>query len=102
MPYGLTQQELESILNVFRRHCGLEKAVLFGSRAMRKFRPGSDIDIVIYGNELSFNDFLSIKNDLNELEILQKIDLIQFENIDSAELKDHISRAGVCVYDKET
>jgi len=102
MPYGLTQQEFESILNVFRQHPEVEKAVLFGSRAMQNFRPGSDVDIAIYGDQMSFNDFLSLKNNIDDLEILQEIDLVIFESIDSADLKDHILRVGVCIYNRKS
>lgn len=102
MPYGLTQQEFESILNVFRQHPEVEKAVLFGSRAMQNFRPGSDVDIAIYSDQMSFNDFLSLKNNIDDLEILQKIDLVKFESIDSADLKDHILRVGVCIYNRKS
>jgi len=45
MEYGLKQQEVESIKQIFSAFPEVEKAILYGSRAKGTYRPNSDIDI---------------------------------------------------------
>lgn len=100
MKYGLSTSELAEIINVFRQASLVEKAVLFGSRAKGNYRPGSDIDLAVYGKNILFDDFLTLKVKLDELDILQKIDLVKFESIENAEFIDHINRVGITLYKK--
>lgn len=100
MKYGLTESEFESIINILKQFPGLVKATLFGSRAKGNQRPGSDIDIAVYGPNLHFDDFLNLKIKLDELDLLQKVDLIQFESIENNEFIDHINRIGIVIYQK--
>ena len=101
MKYGLTSQELDSILNVFEKTPEVEKAVLFGSRAKGNFRPGSDVDIVVFGKNMSFDKFLTLIINLDELDLLQAIDLIKYENIEDNKVIEHIKRVGKVLYERE-
>ncbi len=100
MKYGLTISELESIINVFRDKPKVEKAALFGSRAKNSYREGSDIDIALFGETLTFDDMLEMNIRLEELDILQKIDIVHFETIDNPDFIDHIQRIGITIYSK--
>ena len=100
MKFGITDSELETITNVFLSSDKVDRAVLFGSRVKNDFRPGSDIDIAIYGVHLRFDDFLSLAVQVDALDLLYKIDLVRFESIESLELIDHINRLGVTIYDR--
>lgn len=53
--YGLTDNELEKLCNLFRKHEEIEQAVLYGSRAKGNFKPFSDIDITLMGDRLNVN-----------------------------------------------
>ena len=61
-------------------------------------RPGSDIDLAIYGEQLSFNEFLDVKIALERIGLLQEMDVVRFESIDNPEFVDHIERVGIRVY----
>jgi predicted nucleotidyltransferase len=100
MKYGLPDSALSEIKQTFRQCPKVEKAVLFGSRAKGNFRNGSDIDIAVYGKDLSFDDFLTLKVKLDELDLLESIDLIKFESIEDPDLIDHIKRVGIVLFDK--
>lgn len=52
MRYGLTDQDLNYIIKTIAKFDEIEKAVLFSSRAKGNYKPGSDIDIAIYGDEI--------------------------------------------------
>jgi predicted nucleotidyltransferase len=94
MKYGLADATLEEILAVFRENSHVEEVILFGSRAKGTFRPGSDIDLAVKGN-LTFQEFIKLLVKLDELEMLYKIDAINYQTIKSQELLDHINRLGV-------
>ncbi|MPR33164.1 nucleotidyltransferase family protein [Salmonirosea aquatica] len=95
MKYGLSNTTLEEILAVFRENSHVEEVILFGSRAKGTYRPGSDIDLAVKGKDLTFQEFIKLLVKLDELEILYKIDAINYQTIKSQELLDHISRVGV-------
>ncbi len=101
MKYGLADATLEEILAVFRGNSQVEDVILFGSRATGTFRPGSDIDLAVKGN-LTFQEFIKLLVKLDELEILYKIDAINYQTIKSQELLDHINRVGVSLLQTAT
>ena len=102
MKFGLSDITIQEMRSAFQKFNKIEKAVLFGSRVKGSHSPGSDIDIAIFGKEISFNEFLSIKIELDELDLLNKIDLVHFETIENPDFIDHINRVGVILYDRKT
>lgn len=100
MKYGLNILEFKSVVEVFQNTDKVRKAILFGSRAKGNYRPGSDIDIAIFSDNLSFDDYLVLKINLDELDLLQKIDLVKFESIENPDLIDHINRVGIVIYER--
>jgi len=98
---GISESVLSTIKTVFLNYPEVEKAVLFGSRAKGNFYEGSDIDIAVFGEKLNFKKVLEISIDLDKIDLLQIIDLVHFEKIKEAELKKHIERVGIKIYDLE-
>ena len=45
MRYGLPDEHIKIILDYIARHSEIEEAILFGSRALGTYKPGSDVDI---------------------------------------------------------
>jgi predicted nucleotidyltransferase len=99
MPYGLTDEALGRIRAVLAAHRGVERAVLYGSRAKGNFRDGSDIDLCLVGASLSLAQQLQIDAELDDLLLPYKIDLSRFHALDNPALIDHIERVGVAVYE---
>lgn len=87
--------ELTSFL---KRYVGIEKVVLFGSRARGDNTERSDYDIAIYGN-VSSSQQGEIRYYCSEvLRTLHKIDLIFVSESTYAKLKDNIEKEGVVLY----
>ncbi|MFN3996582.1 nucleotidyltransferase family protein [Algoriphagus sp.] len=97
MRYGIDNSVWEEIIDVFQYY-QVDRLVLFGSRAIGTFRPNSDIDLAIFTEGISFRRFLDLKADLDDLGLLYQIDLIDFNRITNEELKSHIDRVGVEIY----
>lgn len=81
----------------FAEKYGVQKLVLFGSRARGTNAPRSDIDLAVYGCSRfdAFCDCLS-----EELWSLLKMDLIDMDQQVSETLAQEIRRDGVVLYEK--
>jgi len=98
--YGLSVESISKIKEVFARYPAVDKAVLYGSRAKGTERPGSDIDLVLFGSELDQAKLDKILSDLDDLLLPYQTDVSIFSRISHPDLLDHISRIGVTFYDK--
>ncbi len=77
----------------------IDKAYIFGSRAMENYKEGSDIDIAIFGEEVDFDTTNRLRGELNEnLPIPYFFDAVNFKTIDNEELKKHILEKGKPIY----
>ncbi len=94
---GLKSEELKKLILVFEKKENISEAILFGSRALGTFRNGSDIDIALKGN-ISHKEWLDLMIEFDELDLPYKLDLIQFEKINTQELLSHIERAGITIF----
>lgn len=91
--FGLPENTIEAIRQALAACPGVEKAVIYGSRAKGAFRPGSDIDLVLYGS-ISDDDLLRLLNRLDELNTPYLFDITRYQDIDNDELYAHIARVG--------
>lgn len=98
--YGLENGVLSNIILVLKENKKLSKAILFGSRAKGTFHAGSDIDLALFGNELSLDDILKITMETERLHLPYKLDLIIYNRIHEPALKEHIDRVGVILFDR--
>ncbi len=92
---GLKDRYRKEIIRILSKNPRVERIVLFGSRAMGTFTPESDIDIVLYGDDLSLTDLAQLKQALEETTIPQKVDLLLAKDIEKKELLEHIKKYGV-------
>ena len=100
MNFGLTSDDIKNINDVFAAHAAVQQVVIFGSRAMGSFKPGSDIDLAICGDNLKFSDILQLHQELEDLDTLYTFDLQRFDGIKDPDVLDHIKRAGKQFYNK--
>lgn len=98
---GLQDSDVADILRVFQKNERINKIILFGSRAKGTYEMGSDIDLAISGSELKTNDILDLSNELEELDLPYKFDLIILERIKEKSLLEHICRVGIVLFDKD-
>ncbi len=97
LKHNIPEDVLEKIIDVFKNY-NIRKAILYGSRAKGNFMKGSDIDITIVAPELSFEEYLDMLSDIDNLDIIYKIDLTKYELLDN-DMKEHIKRVGVILYE---
>ena len=73
--------------------------ILFGSRARGDQRPNSDFDLVVKNAHTPANWARVLTSLEEELHTLHKIDLLDFEQLDLAYVKE-IQREGIVLYGK--
>jgi len=94
MPYGIPDSTLNTIQSVIRQNKGVMRAILYGSRAKGTYRNGSDIDITLDGETLSFDDLLRIESQLDALDLPYRFDVSLYRELTHPDLLQHIQRVG--------
>ena len=92
--FGLSERALQSLRSAFSTNPHVERAIVYGSRAMGNFRQGSDIDLTLEGGALTGTDLLRIETVLDDLMLPWNIDLSLRSRIDNPKLLEHIARVG--------
>lgn len=94
---GLSRQELELIISVFRKHPEVAAAKVFGSRAKGTSTPISDVDLALWGDVDGLRA-VRIAGELDDLPLPYRFDIKSFDLIERQTLKEHIERVGIAVY----
>jgi len=95
---GLNPGVLNALQSEFIRIPQVQQARVYGSRAKGNYRPGSDIDIALFGSALTPQHLLTLENRLDDLLLPHQIDLCHFESLQNPALIDHIRRIGIIIY----
>ena len=97
--YGISAKSFQLILDSIACVDEIEKAGIYGSRALGNFKNGSDVDLVIFGEKITNNVLLKLKVKLEqELPIPYSFDLTHYETIKNIELKEHIDKFAQIIY----
>ena len=65
--FGLLDRDIKYIIKALEQHDEIEKAVIFGSRAMGNYKKGSDVDIAIIGENVNRSIIYKLEDCLNEV-----------------------------------
>ena len=92
---GLKKALIDEIISLAKQY-GVEKLILFGSRARGDYKERSDIDLAFFGGDAS-RFILSVDEDTYTL---LKFDIINLQGSVQEELRMSIEREGVILYEK--
>lgn len=98
MKFGLSEITIQEIMAILARSPHVEKAILYGSRALGTHKNGSDVDLALFGETLKQHDLLTLIDAFEESDTPYKIDLCLYSKIENHNLKDHIKRVGIVFY----
>lgn len=96
--YGIKDEILERIKEVFKSISDIETVILYGSRAKGNYRPGSDIDITLKGKNVGYETLLELSMRLDDLLLPYIFDISIYDQIENQDLIDHIERVGKVFY----
>ena len=101
MTGGLKKKQLEKICEVLSHHPEVDEAILYGSRALKTNKPGSDIDLTLKGNALDLKLLNKISAELDDLLLPYNVDMSLYNSINDSELLDHINRVGIKLFSRK-
>ncbi len=97
--FGLIDRDIKYINMALRNFLQIDKAIIFGSRAMGNYKKGSDVDIAIVGENIDNKTILSLNDYLNEVyPIPYFFDIVHYNSILNENLKNHIDKEGKIIY----
>jgi uncharacterized protein len=100
MPYGLPDHVIEQLNRVFSDYPQIHRVLLYGSRAKRTFRPGSDIDLCIEADGFGHDELFAIETRIDDLLLPWKVDLSLRDTIDDEVLLDQLRQTGIPFFQK--
>lgn len=97
MSAHLPAAALGQVRAVLERHPAVERAAIFGSRALDRARPESDLDLALWG-PIDDAVLARIRGELDDLSVPWLIDVEAFDAIRHPPLREHILRVGQTFY----
>lgn len=94
---GIPTARVQQLEQLWARQPGLQAVWLFGSRAMGRQQPGSDIDLCLEGPELGHGERLRLMAAVDELLLPWRVDLVLRHELPD-ELEAHVRRVGRCIW----
>ncbi len=96
--FGLKESIIETIKKVLINYEEIEKAIVFGSRAQGDYKKTSDIDLAIFSSNISSTRLNMLRDDIDMLDIIYKVDIVHFESLTKEGLIENIKNEGVVIY----
>lgn len=97
--FGLLERDMDYIKKALSEFNEIEKAIVFGSRAMGNYKKGSDIDLAIIGEQVTHKTIFKLNDYLNEVYPLPYFfDIVHYDSLSNDELKKHIDTEGKLIY----
>ncbi len=102
MNFGLSDKSTAMIQDALSRYKEIKQAAFFGSRATGKYKNGSDVDLVIYGPQITNETIIRLATLLNEeLPLPYYFDIVHYESIKNNALKEEIDSHGQAFWGSE-
>ena len=99
--FGLSDTVIDDLKGIFKQYPNIEEVLIFGSRAKGNYLEGSDIDLALIGEGLTFDTIMDINIKIEDLELLYKVDILNYMEKRGTPIGDHIDRVGQLFYKKE-
>lgn len=95
---GLSPPILDDLQKTFARYPEIQRVLIFGSRARSDHRAGADIDLAVVAPEMPDPSFLRLWNEIDELPIAYKMDVLHLDRLADEALRQQILRDGKVIY----
>lgn len=92
--FGIPRTTLHKLIRCISTNPKVEQIILYGSRAKGTYKPFSDIDLTLKGNELTHRDLFQIADAIDDLYMPYEVDLSLWKDLDYQPLLEEIERHG--------
>ena len=101
MQFGIRDKDIGYIIEKVKAFPEVDRVLIFGSRAMGNYKKGSDIDIALEGEKVTFTTTAKIKDLLQEESPMPYFfDIVDYTHCTSPDLRKHIEQYGTVLYEK--
>lgn len=94
---GIPSARVQQLEQLWARQPGLQAVWQFGSRAMGRQQPGSDIDLCLEGPPLGHGERLRLMAPVDALLLPWRVELVLRQELPD-ELEAHVQRVGRCIW----
>ena len=94
---GMPRLAQQRLLEVLTAQPQIQSVWLFGSRAMGRHQPGSDLDLCLEAPRLGHSDRLRLMNAVEDLFMPWRVDLVLRHEL-PADLNAHVQRVSRCLW----
>lgn len=91
----------DAIIAILAANERVERVVLFGSRAMGTNAVTSDVDLALFGDQLSLTDLGQLAAGVELIPMAQTVDMVLVRAIQEESLLEHIRRQGIVWFERE-
>jgi uncharacterized protein len=100
--YGLREKDMQYMYRLFESVPEIEKVIIYGSRSTGKFEKGSDVDLAVHGNDVTYSQIAHVHNLLEtESPTLLWFDVLHYETLANENLKKRIMEDGTVIYERK-
>lgn len=95
MTHAIKEKHRDAIIKVIAANDRVDRAVIFGSRAMGTNSITSDLDIALFGDSLTLRDRGRIAAEIDEIPMAQLVDIVLYRSVDNPRLQQHVKEYGI-------
>jgi len=99
--FGLSETVINKIRDVFKKHPNIEEVIIIGSRAKGDYSQSADVELAIKGTHVSFNQLMAINDQIEELELLYKVDVVIYRERKGTTVTECFKKEGKEFYKRE-
>ena len=100
--FGLTEDQLNQLINKLSEIKEIDRVLIFGSRAMGNNKERSDIDLAILGENINLETELKVMHKYSEeTNIPFLLDVVNYNTLNNKDLKEHIDEYGKVLYEAD-
>jgi len=99
--FGLSETVINKICGVFKKHPNIEEVIIIGSRAKGDYSQSADIDLALKGSHIPFNQLMEINAQIEDLELLHKVDVVIYRERKGTTLTECFNKEGKEFYKRE-
>jgi predicted nucleotidyltransferase len=92
--FGLTDRDMTTFKDIFKKYPDVKTVFIFGSRAKNSYKPGSDIDLAVMNEAI----IRKINVEFEESSLPYRVELLDYHTLKHVDLKSHIDRVGIVFY----
>ncbi|MDI9336524.1 MAG: nucleotidyltransferase domain-containing protein [Gammaproteobacteria bacterium] len=98
---GLTDEHVALLMSFFQRVSSIQMVKIYGSRAKGNYHERSDVDLVVYGEEMDRFMIADLLLDIQSSDLPYTVDLQHYDDIKNHTLREHIDRVGIVFYKRK-